>query len=210
MSSLLITSWILTSDVTDWVPSLIENAAEWEWQSIRPGVTCLLVPSIIDVPFGTLLFLPISFTFPLTNKMSISFNVPSIPHVQSVVFSIRVVLGSNLRHSHIGIRYWWWLEYILISPAQHQLHHSISVKHYDKNFGAAFAIWDWLFGSLLHSVEFDEIKLGIKSGENNEVHDLKKLYFQPLKEINKNIILNFKKIKRSIVFFIKRKYVNEN
>ena len=37
------------------------------------------------------------------------------------------VFGSNLRHSHIGIRYWKWLEYILISPAQHHLHHSVAL-----------------------------------------------------------------------------------
>ena len=36
------------------------------------------------------------------------------------------ILGSNLRHSHIGIRYWKWVEYVFISPAQHQLHHSIA------------------------------------------------------------------------------------
>ena len=63
------------------------------------------------------------------------------------------VFGSNLRHSHIGIRYWKWLEYILISPAQHHLHHSISKRHYNKNYGATLAIWDWLFSSLHHSEE---------------------------------------------------------
>ena len=57
--------------------------------------------------------------------------------------------GSNLRHSHIGIRYWSWLEYILISPAQHQLHHSVAQRHHDKNFGAALAIWDYIFFHLL-------------------------------------------------------------
>ena len=65
------------------------------------------------------------------------------------------IFGSNLRHSHIGIRYWNWLEYLLISPAQHQVHHSISKNHHDKNFGAAFAIWDWVFGSLHHSEDTD-------------------------------------------------------
>ena len=73
------------------------------------------------------------------------------------------IFGSNLRHSHIGIRYWKWLEYILISPAQHQVHHSISKDHHDKNFGAAFAIWDWIFGSLHHSEDTDQLILGVDS-----------------------------------------------
>jgi sterol desaturase/sphingolipid hydroxylase (fatty acid hydroxylase superfamily) len=46
------------------------------------------------------------------------------------------VAGANLRHSHIEIAYWPWLEKILISPAQHQLHHSIENKHFNKNYGA--------------------------------------------------------------------------
>ena len=93
--------------------------------------------------------------------------------------------GSNLRHSHIGIRYWVWLEYFLISPAQHQLHHSINIKHHDKNFGAALAIWDYVFGSLHHSVEIDDLKLGIDNNERN-FNKLSTLYFSPLLEI-KNI-----------------------
>ncbi len=92
------------------------------------------------------------------------------------------VAGSNLRHSHIGIRYWKWLEYILISPAQHQLHHSISVKHFDKNFGAVLAIWDWIFGSLHHSEEFDSLTLGLDGDEENEPHKITNLYLNPIKE----------------------------
>ena len=109
------------------------------------------------------------------------------------------VLGSNLRHSHIGIRYWWWLEYILISPAQHQLHHSISKKHHDKNFGVAFAFWDWLFGSLHHSEEFETLKLGLVESGKKSPHSLINLYLKPIIEIisilKKQIykIINFQK-----------------
>ena len=146
-----------------------------------------------------------SFVFLFGNVVSLY----TILGVNIFVFLFNL-FGSNLRHSHIGIRYWRWLEYIFISPAQHQLHHSISVKHYDKNFGAAFAVWDWLFGSLHHSVDFDEIRLGIKSDKSEDIHNLKKLYFQPIKEINKIIINIFKKIKiKSINFLIKGKYIND-
>ena len=143
--------------------------------------------------------------------MSISFNVPSIPHVQSVVFSIRVVLGSNLRDLHIGIRQWWWLEYILISPAQHQLHHSIAKKHHDKNFGAALAIWDWIFGSLHHSEEFDTLKLGIEKNQMEDSHDLKTLYLNPFIEIKHYFNKRFNKLKNKI-FKIKitRRLFNAN
>ena len=120
------------------------------------------------------------------------------------------ILGSNLRHSHIGIRYWKWLEYIFISPAQHQLHHSIAFEHHDKNFGAALAIWDWLFGSLHHSVEFETLHLGIKKNQHDATHNLKNLYLDPIHEIKKHIFNKIKKIKNKFnKLILKGRYINE-
>ena len=101
--------------------------------------------------------------------------------VNFLVFSFHVA-GSNLRHSHIDIKYWSWLEKILISPAQHQLHHSLDERHYDKNFGAALAIWDWIFGSLHHSEDIDDLVLGVEDDDFNP-RSIKELYLKPLKEI---------------------------
>ena len=60
-------------------------------------------------------------------------------------------LGSNLRHSHIAIRYPAALERVLMSPAQHHLHHSSEQQHFDKNFGVALSVWDRMAGSFMHS-----------------------------------------------------------
>lgn len=110
--------------------------------------------------------------------------------------------GSNLRHSHIGIRYWSWLEYIFISPAQHQLHHSIDIAHHDKNFGAALAVWDYIFGSLHHSEEVESLHLGIETDDKN-FNKLSTLYLSPVLEIIQiisrrtgNIFSKLKSIKR--------------
>ena len=56
--------------------------------------------------------------------------------------------GYNLRHSQIWLSYPKALSHIFISPAQHQIHHSNAVQHYDKNIGFIFALWDWLAGTL--------------------------------------------------------------
>ena len=120
------------------------------------------------------------------------------------------ILGSNLRHSLIGIRYWKWLEYIFISPAQHQLHHSVAFEHHDKNFGAALAVWDWLFGSLHHSVEFETLHLGIKKDQKETTHNLRNLYFDPINEIKKHIFNKIKKIKNKFnKLILKGRYINE-
>ena len=71
------------------------------------------------------------------------------------------VTGSNLRHSHININYWPWLERLLMSPAQDQLHHSVAEEHYDKSFGAGLSIWDWMFGSMHLSEPDRELTYGL-------------------------------------------------
>ena len=132
-------------------------------------------------------------------------NLLTILGVNVFVFIFNI-LGANLRHSHVGIRYWNWVEYIFISPGQHQLHHSIAREHHDKNFGAALAIWDWLFGSLHHSVEFETLKLGLEKNQKQETHSLLNLYFDPLIEIKNYTLNKFNKI----VFHLKKQHLKEN
>ena len=57
-------------------------------------------------------------------------------------------LGANLRHTPIWLTFGRF-ERWFISPAQHQIHHSAAVAHYDKNFGTCLAIWDRLGNSWL-------------------------------------------------------------
>ena len=88
-------------------------------------------------------------------------------------------LGSNLRHSHIKIRYPKILERIFISPGQHQIHHSTEKKHFDKNFGVAFAIWDLMFGSLAFSEKASH-KFGLKTQFGSK-QSMAHLYVEPFK-----------------------------
>ena len=100
------------------------------------------------------------------------------------------LLGSNLRHSHIWINYWNWLEKIFISPAQHQIHHSIKKEHHDKNFGVTFAIWDNIFGTLCTSKDNHVSKFGITENEYKYEHNIFYLYVSPFIGIFK-IICNY-------------------
>lgn len=104
--------------------------------------------------------------------------------VNVLVFAFHVT-GSNLRHSHVDIHYWPWLERILISPAQHQLHHSVAEEHHDKNFGAALAVWDWLFGSLHLSEREKNLTFGLEGRDADYEADLGTIYFRPFREIGR-------------------------
>ena len=94
-------------------------------------------------------------------------------------------LGSNLRHSHIKIRYPKIIERIFISPGQHQIHHSTEKKHFDKNFGVAFAIWDLMFGSLAFS-ENAKHKFGLKTKFGSK-QSIMHLYVEPFKGALKSL-----------------------
>tara|TARA_S200000501_G_scaffold101864_1_gene95396 strand:- start:2108 stop:3016 length:909 start_codon:yes stop_codon:yes gene_type:complete len=67
--------------------------------------------------------------------------------VEAIGFTFNM-LFANLRHSHIYLTF-GRLERWIISPAQHQLHHSKTHGH--PNYGACFALWDQLIGSLRKS-----------------------------------------------------------
>ena len=99
-------------------------------------------------------------------------------------------LGSNLRHSHIKIRYPKFVERILISPGQHQIHHSVEQQHYDKNFGVALAIWDLMFGSLAFS-EKKEHRFGLNT-KFGKKQNLLHLFFYPFKSASHTLKLTSK------------------
>lgn len=90
------------------------------------------------------------------------------------------LLGANLRHSHIWLPYPKWLSHILISPAQHQIHHSSLPQHHDANFGVVFAFWDWLLGTLYVPKEREKLVFGLYGGEDVEYQTVKSFYLLPL------------------------------
>lgn len=63
----------------------------------------------------------------------------------SVVFLFTL---AHLQHSHFWIATTGLWGRILLSPAHHQIHHSDSPAHFDRNFGSCLAVWDWLAGTL--------------------------------------------------------------
>ncbi len=88
--------------------------------------------------------------------------------------------GANLRHSHVWLSYGPTLESVLVSPAQHQIHHSADPRHYDRNFGAALAVWDAIFGTLYVAREREKLRFGLAEGDKNHRDDLVSSIVSPL------------------------------
>lgn len=47
---------------------------------------------------------------------------------------------SNFHHTHLWISFGPFFERLIISPAQHQVHHSMEPRHYNKNYGHTLAV----------------------------------------------------------------------
>ncbi|SLN54338.1 Fatty acid hydroxylase superfamily protein [Roseovarius albus] len=105
-------------------------------------------------------------------------------------------LGSNFRHSHIWISYGWVIEHILISPAQHQVHHSVARRHHDKNYGSIFALWDWMFGTLYIPTEREKLTFGVSDGTGEPIE-------QPYPTLVSALVLPFKESSETILRSVK-------
>jgi sterol desaturase/sphingolipid hydroxylase (fatty acid hydroxylase superfamily) len=94
-------------------------------------------------------------------------------------------LASSLRHSPAWLSFGPKVERWLISPAQHQIHHSENPTHYDKNYGSTLAIWDRLFGSLYLTTSKREFLTFGLGDDNSQFTSLRQLFFVPMKRILK-------------------------
>ncbi len=103
---------------------------------------------------------------------------------QATILGVNIILlafnswGANLRHSHIKLSYFNWLENWLISPYQHQIHHSCQKHLYDKNLGSKLAIWDKIFGTLVKSKDVIDLEVGLGE-ENSNYNNFWKNLYQP-------------------------------
>jgi sterol desaturase/sphingolipid hydroxylase (fatty acid hydroxylase superfamily) len=111
-----------------------------------------------------------------------SVDLISIYGVNFVLFIFNLT-GANLRHSHIQLRYGAILERVFISPAQHQIHHSIDPNHHNRNFGAALAVWDWMAGSLCVAHKNLKLEFGLSREPVTQSHGLINLYITPFREL---------------------------
>lgn len=110
------------------------------------------------------------------------------------------VLGANLRHSPVSMPYPERLERWLISPAQHQLHHSTDPEHFNKNYGVFLAVWDRLGGTLHYSERGRKLDYGIKQGDEKMNQSIGQVYLSPFQE---NALVMWNHFKRTVSRFTK-------
>jgi Sterol desaturase len=131
-----------------------------------------LTRGVIAVPLVTVAFL---LVFP--GKLT----AVSILGVNAGRFIFNIA-GAHLRHSHVWLSFGPFWERLVISPAQHQIHHSREPRHYNLNFGSQFAIWDWLFGTLYLTGRRETVAFGIEREDMERMQTVARLYLVPFKD----------------------------
>jgi sterol desaturase/sphingolipid hydroxylase (fatty acid hydroxylase superfamily) len=68
----------------------------------------------------------------------------------SVWMTVVILLKNTAQNDWMHLNVRWgtrWLEWIIVTPRYHHIHHSDQPEHYGANLGSLFTIWDRLFGT---------------------------------------------------------------
>ncbi len=92
-----------------------------------------------------------------------------IPPKMMVSALIANLLVGTFAHNGVIRRKLGLLEYVLVTPRTHFVHHGINGKYLDKNFGGVLIIWDRLFGTFQ---DLDEkVPVLLPGGESPDLLD---------------------------------------
>jgi sterol desaturase/sphingolipid hydroxylase (fatty acid hydroxylase superfamily) len=107
------------------------------------------------------------------------------------IFMLFYLFAYQLRHSHVWLSYGPVLNRLLISPAQHQIHHSVDPKHWNKNYGNILAVWDLLFNSLYVPRHRETLQFGVPGLDAREFATVPRMYFRPFVKAGRVVAATF-------------------
>jgi sterol desaturase/sphingolipid hydroxylase (fatty acid hydroxylase superfamily) len=120
------------------------------------------------------------------------------PPVSVTVFGVSVILLINilsfgyLHHMPYKLSL-GWLNYLLVAPHYHQLHHSVHPKHYNSNFGSTLIVWDLLFGTVCVPGPGEDFTYGLQGDEAKDYHSAFGLFVVPLIKIASLLLAQMRK-----------------
>lgn len=66
-----------------------------------------------------------------------------------------------------------WMEYILVTPSHHRVHHASNVLYLDKNMGMVLILWDRLFGTFQEELTVEPVRFGLTQNNAHPHHPIK-------------------------------------
>lgn len=99
-----------------------------------------------------------------------------------IMYSITQIYGIIVHTEHVGKL--GFLEYILVTPSHHRVHHASNVEYLDKNMGMCLIVWDRLFGTFQEEMDRVPTRYGLTSSLKET--DLGHTIFHEWREIGKD------------------------
>jgi len=141
-----------------WIHRFMHQKYVWrihKWHH-APTYMYWLAGSRATIPQQVLVNLPYTFAY--------SFLDPS-----PWWLGLAIGMFGGLQNDWMHLNVTWrsnWLEWFVVTPRYHHIHHSDKPEHYMANLAALFTIWDRLFGTY---VDPDEVKEELSFGIGEEV-----------------------------------------
>lgn len=95
--------------------------------------------------------------FPLLLLPAALFGVPA--NIIAIVAPVHLFAQFWYHTEHMGKL--GWLEYVIVTPSQHRVHHAINPEYIDKNLGQILCVWDRWFGTFQEELESVPPQYGI-------------------------------------------------
>jgi hypothetical protein len=82
--------------------------------------------------------------------------------IPAALFGVPTEVIAIIAPIHLFAQFWYhtrhigklgWLEYVIITPSQHRVHHAINPEYIDKNLGQILSVWDRWFGTFQKELE---------------------------------------------------------
>ncbi|GAB2518733.1 hypothetical protein GCM10027085_05530 [Spirosoma aerophilum] len=75
------------------------------------------------------------------------------------MYSATQIWGILIHTQHIGKL--GVLEWFMVTPSHHRVHHASNIRYLDRNMGMCFIIWDRLFGTFAEERPDDPVRYGL-------------------------------------------------
>ncbi len=80
--------------------------------------------------------------------------------VIATAVAVNAIYQTLVHTEHVG-KLWAPIEYVMVTPSNHRVHHARNPRYIDKNFGTLFIIWDRMFGTFVEESDEEACEFGI-------------------------------------------------
>lgn len=186
----------VTYEFAYWLNHCLSHRIGWLWEfhkvhhsaeSLTP-LTNFRVHPVDTIVFFNMAAVAAGFTIATVNNLFGAATHGYLLYGLNAVTFLATILFSHLQHSHLWISFPGRVGRWLLSPAHHQIHHSVAERHHNRNFGSTLAIFDRLFGSLhLPAARRERLQFGV-DGLDYDPHSLAGTALYPFRDAARRLL----------------------